>query len=96
MSSLENLKPIALGVAELTERIKELQAKKKELEEELRPALEGHGPVQFDEYIVECKVQPGRKTLDKSAVEEAFGDLSDFYKTGKPFTVLSVKKVTQA
>lgn len=96
--SLENAKPIALGIAELDEEIKALTAKKKELEAELRPLITDVGPVQFDEFIFECKTVPGRKTLDKDLLMQTFSlpDLSDFEKTGKPFTTMTIKKVTVA
>lgn len=93
MSSLENLKPLILGIAEIDQKIKDLQAKKKELEEEVRPALADRGPVQVDEYQVSVKTVPGRKTLDRKAVEAAFGDLSAFERVGKPYTTMTIKKV---
>lgn len=94
-SNLENIKPIVIAMAALDEQIKELTAKKKEYEAEVRAALADKGRLQFDEYIVSVKTQPGRKTLDKEALQEAFGDLTPFEKVGKPYSVMRIEKVDQ-
>lgn len=89
----DNLRAIAIAVGELHFQIKELEAKKKELEEELRPALVGAKPRMFGNYVMECKMMPGRKTIDKDAMKADGIDPSKYEKVGKPFSQMSIKYV---
>ena len=91
--SLDNLKPIALAIAELDADIKQLTKKKKELEEDLRPSIVDKGDIVFGDYQFSCVTSPGRKTLDKKMLEESGVNLEPFMKVGKPFTTLKIKKV---
>jgi len=91
--SLENLKPIAEAIGAIDTEIKALTKKKKELEAEIRPTLADRGPTTFGEYQFEVKTVPGRKTLDKTLLEEAGISIDRFMKVGKPYTTMSIKKV---
>jgi len=94
--SFDNLKPIAQAIAELDVDIKLLTAKKKALEEEFRPAIVDQGDIVFGDYQFSCVTSPGRKTLDKKALEESGVNLEPFMKTGRPFNTLKIKKVSVA
>ncbi len=93
---LSNLQTIAEGIAALDEEIKRLKKKKEELEEEFRPAVAGRGPVVFGNWIFECKLSEGRKTLDKQKMMDDGIDVAQYERTGKPFTTMTIKKVEQA
>lgn len=91
--SFDNYKPIVQSLGEIDEQIKLLQAKKKELEAEVREAFADRGAVVLGDYQIEVKVQAGRKTFDKAAAMQAGLPIDDFMKVGKPFTTMSIKKV---
>jgi predicted phage-related endonuclease len=94
--TLNNLHGMMDEYASIKEQIAELEARKKELDADLRPALEGRGEVYYNGYTFKCVMVPGRQTLDKKAVEEAGIDLTPFQKQGAPFTQMTVKKVEEA
>jgi len=92
--SLANLKPMLLEYAELHVQKKTIEARLKELGEQVRPTLVGEGAVIVEGYQFDCTQQAGRKTLDKKAVEAAGIDLAPYYKTGAPFSKLTIKEIT--
>ena len=94
-STLSNVGPLMDEYAEIKEQIAALDARKKELDVELRPLLEGRGEVVHNGVMFTCVMVPGRKSLDKKAVEAAGIDWSPFEKVGAPFTQMSVKKVEE-
>lgn len=93
--TMDNIEPIAKLVGDLDKEIKKLQAEKKKYDAELREALADRGPQVFGDYMFEVTMSPGRKTLDKDALQEAGINLDPFYKTGAPFTTMKIKAVNQ-
>lgn len=94
-NSFDNIGPMMDEYASIKEKMAELEERKKELDVELRPVLEGRGEVFHNGWTFKCVMVPGRKTLDKKAVEAAGIDLSPFEKQGAPFTQMTVKKVEE-
>lgn len=97
MSSSDNLAPIVIALGAIVDQIKLLEAKKKELEAEVREALADKGKKQYGEYVISVTTSPGRKTLDKEALcaDLALPDLSKWEKVGKPFTTMKIERVEQ-
>ena len=84
----------ALG--EVTDQIKALERKKKELRAALGTyfeKLEGTGTVMGNHYAIKYTMSAGRKTLDKAAMLEDGIDVEPYMKVGKPFLTLSVSKL---
>lgn len=82
--------------ADLREQKKDIEARLKELDPIIRPALDGVGNVVHGGWMYSLTVSEGRKTLDKSALLEAGIDLDPYYKVGAPFTTLKIAKVKEA
>lgn len=93
MSDLENLKPLAIELGTVIEEIKNLTAKKKMLEEQLRPAISARGDFQFGDFQFKVTESPGRKTLDKNLMIADGIDPEKYMKTGAPFTTMTCKRV---
>ena len=91
--SLDNFKPLAIELGGIIEQIRDLTARKKELEEQLRPQLLGRGAVQFDDYQYQVTQVAGRKTIDKDAMKDAGINIDDYMKQGAPYTKMVCKKV---
>lgn len=98
-NSLDNYKPMLDERAELAMSKKRIEERIKELDELLRPVLEGRGDVIYNGYSFNCKLVAGRKTLDKGAVSEFVeqhgAHLEDFEKVGAPYTTFTVKRVNE-
>jgi hypothetical protein len=98
-ASLDNIKPQLRELLNLRAERKELDAEIKALDEEVRPIIANRGKMQLDNFIFECKEQPGRKTLDKKALEEFLSkhgkSLEDFEKQGAPFTTLRIDEAAE-
>lgn len=97
--SLANMKPMIKRVLDLRADIKDMTAELKELEKDVKPALEGRGKLQVDNYIVEVKQMKGRKTLDKEALttflEKHGAKIEDFEKVGAPFAQLNMSEAAE-
>ena len=94
MSFDDNYRETANEIILLDLDIKALKVKKAALEKTLRPAILDKGPQTVGNYTVECYSNPGRKTLDKKALQESLQiDLEPYMKTGAPFTTLRIKSV---
>lgn len=94
--SLDNIKPILEEYGKLKSIVKEASARIKELDEELRPLLEGRGKITHAGYTFECKAMGGKKSLDKDALTAVLGqDLEPFYKKGKPYTMMKVEELKE-
>jgi len=93
-ASLGNLKPVLREYLDLRADIKHMEKELKSLDEQVRPAIANMGKMQLDEWTFECKEMPGRKTLDKAALEDFLAQhgksIADFEKAGKPYTQLRV------
>ncbi len=65
---------------------------RKEAEEKIKAFMTdmGRAKIVCDGYSVSYTEVAGRKTLDKKRLEEEFGDLDEYYNTGKPTTRLSI------
>lgn len=91
-----NLEPILEALGEVTEQRKLLEQKEKELKAELATFLAEKGDSTFTagSYVFTQKVMKGRRTLDTDALTEAGFDLEPYYKVGKPYTTLSIKRLS--
>ena len=65
---------------------------RKKTEEEIKEFMTemGRAKIVCDGYSVSYTEIAGRRTLDKKRLEEEFGDLDEYYNTGKPTTRLSI------
>lgn len=94
-NSLDNLSPILGELITLRAKIKDLEARKKELEATVRPALADRGAIEHDGYVIKVETMPGRATLDRKAVEKVLEDegydIEDFIKRGAPFSQLTIR-----
>lgn len=91
-SRFDNITDLALEYAELKVSIDMLTKKKEQIEKQIKPILADQGAQVFDDQVVlEAVTVEGRETLDRAAIEEAFGNLSGFMKKGKPYIRMSVK-----
>ena len=77
---------------------KQIEDKIKQLDEDLRPVLEGRGEIVAEGYSFKCTLSKGRKSIDKELLEDHLRKqglaVADFEKEGAPFTTFSVKPVT--
>lgn len=98
-ASLDNLRPVLKRLLDLRADKRDIEAEIKELDAQVRPVIANRGKMQLDNYIFECKEQPGRKTLDKKALAEfleANGkSIEDFEKVGNPFTTLRIEEAAE-
>ncbi len=91
--SLDNIKPLVIELGAVVEDIKNLTARKKELESAVRPVLASRGTIQFDNVQITVTEQAGRKTIDKDALIADGIDVEKYMKQGAPFTKMVVKHV---
>lgn len=95
--SLDNYKAALKERGELSVLSKKIDARIKELDAELRPALEGRGEVVAEGYSFKCAMQAGRTSIDKPALDafllEHGATINEFEKVGAPFTVFTVRAV---
>lgn len=96
-NSLANYKPMLKERGELAVLKKQVEERIKELDEAIRPALEGRGEIVAEGYSFKCTMSAGRKSIDKDALngflKEYSMDFTDFEKEGAPFTTMTVKAV---
>jgi hypothetical protein len=96
-SSLDNFKPMLEERGELAILKKKCEDRIKQLDEDLRPVLEGRGELFHAGYSFKCTLTPGRKSLDKAAVAEVLAavglKIEDFEREGAPFTTMTVKQM---
>lgn len=93
--SLDNVKPLLAEYAHINAQKKELEARLKELDQQVRPVLADIGEVVVAGFSFTCMSMPGRKTLDQKAMEADGIDLEKYRKQGAPFTQLKVKAVKE-
>lgn len=93
MSSSDNYDDLAEALGTVIEQRKMLEAKEKELRALLDPIIGEKGTTVAGGFVFDYKQMAGRKTLDTDALKDAGIDLSAFYKVGKPYVTLSVKRV---
>ena len=94
-NSLDNIKSYMGEYADLRKQKKALEARMKELDPLIRPALADKQSVTYAGNVFKLTTVAGRKTLDKKAVEEAGIDLEPYYKTGAPYTTLKIEEVEE-
>lgn len=96
-ASLDNMRELLKERGELADFKKKAEDRIKELDEILRPALEGRGEIIAEGYSFKCTLSKGRKSIDKELLEETLRKqgltVADFEKEGAPFTTFAVKKV---
>jgi len=97
---LDNYKPMLKERGELAKLQKQIEARIKQLDADLRPVLEGRGEVVAEGYSFNVRLQAGRMSLDKPALDafllEHGATINEFEKQGAPYTVFTVKEVTVA
>lgn len=95
--SLDNYRAMLKERGELADLKKKCEDRIKQLDEDLRPILEGRGEIVAEGYSFKCTLSAGRKALDKDQLGEFLRDfnltVADFEKQGAPFTTFTVKKV---
>ncbi len=96
--SLDNVKSLMAERAELHMEKKEIEAEIKELDEVLRPMLEGKGKVIYNGFQHEVSMQ-SRKSFNRKAAESFItdhgGKVEDFIEQGAPYTVYKISEVQQ-
>jgi hypothetical protein len=96
-ASLDNHKPALKERGELADLKKRCEDRIKELDETLRPVLEGRGTIATEGYSFTCTLSKGRKSIDKDALNEFLSQhgmsVENFEKEGAPFTTMTVKKM---
>lgn len=97
MPSLDNFKPLLKERGELKQILDQAEKRIKQLDEDLRPVLEGRGEIIAEGFSFNCKLVKGRKSIDKELLEEFLKkhglSVADFEKEGAPFTTFTVKPV---
>lgn len=95
--ALDNYRTMLKERGDLHMLKKQIEDKIKQLDEDLRPALEGRGEIVAEGYSFKCSLTKGRTSIDKEQLGEFLKDhnlsLSDFEKEGAPFTTMTVKPV---
>ncbi len=96
MKSLDNIMPQLREFCEAKMKEKEAKAEADKLKKVIGPALADHAGESIDViggYVLKLELMPGRKTLDKEALEDDGIDLDAYYKTGRPYAQFNVKEV---
>ena len=93
--SLDNFKPLLDERADLYRSKKRIEERIKELDEALRPTLEGRGAVIWNGYQFEVTAIPGRTTYDYKMMEADGIDLEPYKKVGAPSTRFNIKPVKE-
>ena len=97
--SLDNIKPALEELLELRADRADIEKRIKELDALVRPVIEGEGKMQLGNFTFECKLQKGRKSVDKPALIEFLEsngkEYADFEKVGAPFTTMSVTEAAK-
>jgi len=89
----DNLKPLLAEYGNLRSNKKDIDARIKELDPEVRPLLKNKGAVVVGNYMFELTENSGRKTLDKAALIADGIDVEKYMRVGAPFTALKVKEL---
>ena len=97
-SSLDNHKATMAERGDLAMLKKKVEDRIKELDETLRPVLEGRGELVYGGFSFKCVLTQGRKSIDKDALASFLAQHgkkpTDFEKEGAPFTTMTVKAVS--
>jgi hypothetical protein len=98
-SPLDNYREMLRERGELHMLAKQIADKIKALDADLRPVLEGRGEVVAEGYSFKVSMQAGRTSIDKPALDafllEHGATINEFEKVGAPFTVFTVREVSQ-
>lgn len=94
---MDNYKGLLKERGELAVLKKQVEDRIKQLDEDLRPALEGRGEIVAEGFAFKCSMSKGRKSIDKELLEDFLKKhglaVADFEKEGAPFTTMTVKAV---
>lgn len=94
---MDNHKAALKERGELQQFRKQCEDRIKELDEVLRPVLEGRGEIVTEGFSFKCTLSKGRKSIDKDALgsflEKYDAAIENFEKEGAPFTTMTVKAV---
>jgi hypothetical protein len=96
-NSLDNYRDMLRERGELADLKKKVEERIKQLDEDLRPTLEGRGEIVAEGYSFKCTLSKGRKSIDKELLGDFLSNynasIADFEKEGAPFTTMTVKAV---
>jgi hypothetical protein len=96
-SSLDNYRDMLNERGELAVLKKQVEDRIKQLDEDLRPALEGRGETVVGKYSFKCVLSKGRTSIDKDSLGDFLKShgtsIAAFEKEGAPFTTMTVKEV---
>lgn len=95
-NSLDNVKPYFDEYADLRRAKERIEARMKELDPLVRPALDGKGAVIHNGYMFELRTNKGRKSYDYKAMAADGINVEDYAKVGAPSTSLYIKQVNEA
>lgn len=94
---MDNFRPLLKERGELHVLKKQIEDRIKQLDEDLRPVLEGRGEIVAEGYSFKCTLSKGRTSIDKEVLGEFLKDynmsVADFEKEGAPFTTFTIKQV---
>jgi len=93
--SLDNAKPLLVERAELYEQKQAIDERIKTLDKDLRPMLEGLGPVVYRGWQYEVAMTAGRITYDYKTMETDGVRIENYAKVGAPSTRFTIKKVQE-
>lgn len=93
VSSLDNVKAAMDEMAELKGAKERIERRMKELDEVVRPALLGKGPVVYNGFQFQCSLVKGRKTYDTKKMAEDGLPVENYAKQGADYTRFEIKRV---
>lgn len=98
-NTMDTLSNAARVYGELLDQKKAIEAQLKELEPHLKEQFADKGTVISGGYAYNAKTQAGRRTLDKTSLNQALSkhglDMEAFYTVGAPYVRMSVTKVAE-
>jgi len=89
----DNLTPLLVEYGNLRADKKDIEARIKELDPQVRPLLKNKGAIVVGNYMFELTENSGRKTLDKEALIADGVNIENYMKVGAPYTMLKVKEL---
>lgn len=95
LPSLDNVKPLLDERAELHASKKRIEDRISELDEVLRPMLQGRGALVYNGYEFHVAVTPGRTSYDYKAMAADGIDIDRYAKVGAPSTRFTLKRVQE-
>ena len=93
--NLDNHKPALEERGKLHVLKKDIEARIKQLDEELRPILQGQGEIMYAGFTFKVDVAAGRSTVDYKQIIEDYNvtNVEDYTNVGAPSTRFTIKEV---